>query len=78
VVEAEKILSQQIRDNRWEVDWEANQAHRQLGEKALYEKDLTGAFREYCRALLPLTDTLERYRNKEEIFQPLWDRVKRE
>lgn len=78
LVEAEKVLAQQIRDNNWEVDWEGNQAHRQLGEKALNEKDLSAAFREYCRALLPLTDTLERYRNKEEMFQPLWDRVKKE
>jgi len=77
LVEAEKILAQQIRDNRWEVDWENNQAHRLLGENALKEKDLPGAFREYCRSLLPLTDTLERYRNKEEIFQPLWDKVKK-
>ncbi len=78
VVEAEKVLVQQIRDNNWEVDWEANQAQRQVAESALKEKDLTGAFRGYCRALLPLTDTLERYRNKEEMFQPLWDKVKKD
>jgi protein phosphatase len=74
--EAEKTLAQQIRDNNWEVDWEANQKHRELAEQALLETNgnwLTTAFREYCWALLPLMDTLERYRNKEEIFQPLWD-----
>jgi protein phosphatase len=78
LMEAEKILAQQIRDNNWEVDWETNEAQRQLAEQALKAKDLTGAFRGYCRALLPLTDTLERYRNKEELFQPLWDKVKKE
>jgi protein phosphatase len=78
IVDAEKTLVQQLRDNNWEVDWEQNKAHRLFGEKALKEKDLSGAFREYCRSLLPLTDTLERYRNKEEIFQPLWDKVKKD
>jgi len=78
LVEAEKILTQQIRENRWEVDWDSNQSHREQGEKALSEKNLPAAFREYCRAILPLTDTLERYRNKEEMFQPLWDKVKKE
>jgi protein phosphatase len=72
--EAEKTLAQQIRDNNWEVDWETNQKHRELAEKASQEKDLPVAFREYCWALLPLTDTLELYRSKEEIFQPLWDK----
>src|SRR5262249_46764853 len=37
LVEAEKVLSQQIRDNHWEVDWDSNQIHRQEGEKALSE-----------------------------------------
>ena len=78
LIEAEKTLAQEIRDNNWEVDWDANTQHRQLGEQAVREKNLPVAFREYCRALLPLTDTIERYRNKEEIFQPLWDKVKRE
>jgi protein phosphatase len=78
LIEAEKTLAQEIRDNNWEVDWDANTQHRQLGEQAVREKNLPVAFREYCRALLPLTDTMERYRNKEEIFQPLWDKVKKE
>jgi protein phosphatase len=78
LVDAEKILSRQIQDNHWEVDWEEIQTHRSLGENALKEKDLPVAFREYCRALLPLTDALDRYRNKEEVFQPLWDKVKKE
>ena len=78
LIEAEKTLAQEIRDNNWEVDWDANQRHRRLGEQAVQGKNLPTAFREYCRALLPLTDTLERYRNKEEIFQPLWDKVKKE
>jgi protein phosphatase len=78
LIEAEKTLAQEIRDNNWEVDWEANAGHRHLGEQAVQEKNLSVAFREYCRALLPLTDTLERYRNKEEIFQPLWDKVKKD
>jgi serine/threonine protein phosphatase PrpC len=75
--EAEKTLAQQIHDNNWEVDWDANRTHRQLAEKAWQEKNIPVAFREYCRAILPLTDTLERYLNKEEMFQPLWDKVKK-
>lgn len=36
--------------------------------------DPTAAFREYCRAMLPLTRALQRLRNKEEAFQPVWDK----
>ena len=36
---------------------------------------VAGAFREYCRAMLPLTRALQKMRNKEEVFQPVWDLI---
>jgi len=42
---------------------------------ALLEKgDVPGAFREYCRAMLPLTRALHERRQKEEVFSPVWDK----
>ena len=35
---------------------------------------LPDAFREYCRAMLPLTRALHERRQKEEVFQPVWDK----
>ena len=32
------------------------------------------AFREYCRAMLPLTRALHERRQKEEVFSPVWDK----
>ena len=37
-------------------------------------QDLAGAFREYCRAMLPLSQALSKHRKKEEVFQPIWDK----
>jgi PPM family protein phosphatase len=77
-LEMERSLANQVRDHRWEADWDGHEKHRRLGDEAAKQNDLPAAFREYSRALLPLADSLERYRHKEEIFQPLWDKVKKE
>ena len=39
-------------------------------------RDLPGAFREYCRAMLPLTRAMHERRQKEEVFLPVWDKTR--
>ncbi|HEY7428334.1 MAG TPA: hypothetical protein VH682_29145, partial [Gemmataceae bacterium] len=56
-------------------DWNAYEEHSTAAEGLLQQGDLPGAFREYCRAMLPLTQALHKQRHKEEKFQPIfWDR----
>jgi protein phosphatase len=63
-----------VRERQWEADWEQSRTHREQAERLLRGGDLPGAFREFCRAMLPLTETLQKYRQKEESFKPLWDK----
>ena len=72
---AEAVLQGRLRDNNWEADWAACRQHHDLAERFLSEGELPNAFREYCRAMRPLTEALHRQRNKEEIFQPVWDKA---
>jgi protein phosphatase len=67
-------LRQRVDERHWEADWEEYRKHHDHGDELLRQPDLTAAFREYCLALLPLTQTLARHRNKEESFQPVWDK----
>jgi protein phosphatase len=78
LMKAEEALTQRAREKQWEVDWQEFQTHHDQAETQLRQENLVPAFREFCRAMIPLTNAMEQYRNKEEIFQPLWDRVKRE
>ncbi len=74
LVRAEAILEGRIRDNNWQADWEAYRKHHDLAQRRMGEGNLPDAFREYCRAMRPLTEALQRQRNKEEVFQPVWDK----
>ncbi|HEV3258237.1 MAG TPA: protein phosphatase 2C domain-containing protein [Gemmataceae bacterium] len=75
LAKAATALEQQVREKGWEADWTAYKKHQQLAETWLGRSDLKAAFSEYCLAIRPLTDAFQRYRNKEEAFQPLWDKM---
>jgi protein phosphatase len=66
-------LQQQVREKNWEVDWDAVERHLREAQTAAAAGDLHAAFRETCRATRFLTDAVQRYRNKEEVFLPMWD-----
>jgi protein phosphatase len=66
-------LRQYADEKGWEPDWATFQRHYSAAEQALGHRDLPGAFREYCRALLPLADFVDQQRNKGEDFRPVWD-----
>ena len=68
------VLKQRAEDNHWEPDWPVFEKHHALAEELHKAGDLAGAFREYCRAMLPLSKALSRHRKKEEVFQPIWDK----
>jgi protein phosphatase len=75
LVRAITSLRQHIADKQWEADYAACDAHQAQAAKSLAEGNLLTAFREYCRSMRPLTEALQRQRNKEEVFQPVWDRA---
>jgi serine/threonine protein phosphatase PrpC len=70
-----EAIRQRAQEKQWDPDWAAFQEHHQAGATLKETGDAPGAFREFCRALLPLTQALSRQRQKEESFQPLWDKT---
>jgi protein phosphatase len=71
---AEALLQERLRDRNWDADWAVCRTHHDQAERSVREGDLPDAFREYCRAMRPLTEALQRQRSKEEVFQPVWDK----
>ncbi len=71
---AVEILKQQAEENHWEPDMPVYHEHHERAKELLQGQDLIGAFREYCRAMLPLSQALSKHRKKEEVFQPIWDK----
>jgi PPM family protein phosphatase len=71
---AQATLEKRLRDNKWEADWPASEQHRLLAEQHVRAGQMVDACREYCRSLRVMTEALDRQRNKEESFKPLWDR----
>jgi protein phosphatase len=70
---AEVTLEQWSKEKDWQVDWPLYAKHHQLALTFQRDGDLGQAFAEYCRAIRPFTDALERRRDKEEAFRPLWE-----
>jgi len=75
MIKLEAAVAQRAREQRWQLEWAAQQRHHNQAAKLLAEGDLPAAFRESCRALRPLTQALAERRNKEESFQPHWDKT---
>src|SRR5262249_54441537 len=75
LMKVEAALVQRGHDKSWGVDWNAHKQHHKLMERHLSKNDLPAAFREACRATQLLTEALAQQRNKEEVFQPHWDKT---
>jgi serine/threonine protein phosphatase PrpC len=73
LMRAVKTLHQFEQEKNWSPDWKSYEEHAAAAETLAQQGDLPSAFREYCRALLPLTRALNKHRNKEEHFRPFWD-----
>ena len=74
LAKAEAILEDRIRDRNWTADWDDCKKHFTLAQQHMNKGSLTDAYREYCRAMRPLSEALQRQRQKEEVFQPVWDK----
>jgi protein phosphatase len=71
---AEQALKDHIAERQWDADWATHEKYRALAEQHLVKNDLPAAFREACRAMQVLLGVFQRQRNREEMFQPLWDK----
>ncbi|MGH7225007.1 MAG: PP2C family protein-serine/threonine phosphatase, partial [Gemmataceae bacterium] len=67
-------LRQHAQEKNWAMDWKTFEEHAGAAETLRQQNDWPAAFREYCRALLPLTRALNKQRHKEESFRPFWDK----
>ncbi len=68
----EVFLRETAQENEWQVDWELLRQRRESAEQCLASRDLTGAFRDYCRSLSVLFAGMRQARNKQEVFDPHW------
>jgi protein phosphatase len=73
---AVRAMRQRADERQWVIDQTYYGEHHTQAEALQAKGDLSGAFREYCRAMMPLSSALNKQRNKEEIFQPLWDKAR--
>ncbi len=73
----EESLIEQAGEKKWEVDWPTHRKHKALAEQHLGEARMGAAFRELCKALLPLTEAFDKARGKEEAFKPKWDKSRK-
>jgi PPM family protein phosphatase len=69
-----RASQQQIQEKQWHADWPAYQLHLEAAEKFASQGNLAEAFREYCRAVHLLAETVQRHRPQGEVFQPVWDK----
>ncbi len=76
LVKALKTLQQRAIDSKWQLDWELVKEHQAAGEERVRATDLPGAFREYCRAMLPLMRAQHDRRDKGGGFSPVWDKTR--
>jgi serine/threonine protein phosphatase PrpC len=71
---ADQLLRERARDRGWDVDWSAHQQHDDAARAYQEKEEWFLSFRERCRSMAQLTAALRRQRNKEEVFQPVWER----
>jgi serine/threonine protein phosphatase PrpC len=75
LIHAVKTLQQYAHEKNWMTDWKTFEEHAAAAESLRRQNDLPASFREYCRALLPLTRALHKQRHKEEDFRSFWDKA---
>jgi serine/threonine protein phosphatase PrpC len=75
VVHAAKTLEEDIRVKNWPIDNDAYQHHLEAARTAFAQQRLREAFREQCRALLVLMETVHQHRGRGEEFSPRWERA---
>jgi protein phosphatase len=74
LIKAEQTLKERVIDKNWEANWSTFQQHHDLAEEQVKLNDLPVAFREHCRAIQTLLEVMQKQRQREEVFQPVWDK----
>ncbi len=74
IQKALKALRHTAEELKWLLDWPVVDGHVAKADELVSLGDEVGAFRELCRAMLPLTAGLAKHRNKGEDFNPRWDK----
>jgi protein phosphatase len=72
---AEDVLVNRARELQWKVDWNRHQQHHDTAQELRTQGNFPAAFRETCRAMMPLTEALRKHRGKEEAFNPHWEKT---
>jgi len=75
MVKAEDGLKRWTRAHNWEADWQTSERHHEQAKALADQGDLTAAFREYCRAVRPFTEALQRERLRDDTTQPVWEKT---
>jgi serine/threonine protein phosphatase PrpC len=75
LAKALETMRRRAEENHWDPEWAVYQVHRAAAEGLLAKGDVVASFREYCRAMTPLSKALSLCRRKEEVFQPVWDKA---
>ncbi len=68
-----KSLEANIKEKGWELDTKKHLEHAKLAAAFAKQGKMRDAFREQCRAMLVLMETVHRHRGKNEDFKPVWD-----
>ncbi len=71
---ATQMLRQRAEEKQSEQDRWTFSKHFDQAELLLGRGELPNAFREYCRAMRSLVETVQRQNIKVEMFQPVWDK----
>jgi serine/threonine protein phosphatase PrpC len=74
LIKAEQALKERASEKNWDADWAAFRSHHAVAEEREKVNDFPGAFREYCRAMQIMLAVTQKQRQREEMFQPVWDK----
>jgi len=70
-----QTLRTRVAEKTWQFDQTRFADHLARAKTAADNADWPECFREKCRAMMILMDAVERHRDKEESFRPLWDKA---
>jgi protein phosphatase len=77
LVRALRALRQRADERQWQPDWNLFQEHNAAADELLAKGDVPAAFREFCRAMLPLTRSFAEHRQGKDDGEPsVWEKTR--
>ena len=74
LAKATQVLRAQTEEKGWLVDWSSFEEHNQQAETFLQMGDFPSSFREHCRSMRALAEAVQKQRDKQESFKPVYDK----